>query len=352
MAGSCAACTLIRNHGGVNLVASQVPSSMAICSIGMNNPVSYPIFWLLFQTKQQKGKPTMSSAPRARTWVGITLALAAAVAFALANTSASLAYHSGSNPLTVSAIRFILPAVVLVVWLRLRGVPLGLSTRDGWIAATLGAVTAVYTWALQSAIGAIPLALAVLVFYLFPLIAIVILGLCGWEKLGWQKIAAIILAFVGLTLALDLHGGNLDITGVALAFVAALGLGIVIVVSSRVVRAGDSRPVTLYMATFAGVLLIALCAVHGEFMLPQTDLGWVGFVGAAVFYAFAMIVFYIAIAMIGPAHASLLSYTEPVTAAALGVTLLGEALAPIQIAGIALVVTALIGATLWQPRAH
>lgn len=129
----------------------------------------------------------MSSSPPARTWIGITLALAAAFAFALANTSASLAYHSGSNPLSVAAIRFVLPAAVLVVWLRLQGVPLSLSTRDGWIAATLGAVTAVYSWALLSAIGAIPLALAVLVFYLFPLIATVILGLSGWEKLGWKR---------------------------------------------------------------------------------------------------------------------------------------------------------------------
>jgi drug/metabolite transporter (DMT)-like permease len=97
----------------------------------------------------------MSSVPRSRTWVGIALALAAAFAFALANTSASLAYHSGSNPLTVAAIRFVLPTAVLVVWLRLRGVPLGLPTRDVWVAAALGTVTAVYTWALLSAIGVI-----------------------------------------------------------------------------------------------------------------------------------------------------------------------------------------------------
>jgi probable blue pigment (indigoidine) exporter len=143
---------------------------------------------------------------------------------------------------------------------------------------------------------------------------------------------------------------NDDIAGAALAFVAALGLGTV-VVSSRVSRAGDSRPVTLYMAAVASILLIALCAVHGEFVLPKTSLGWIGFAGAAGFYAFAIIAFYIAISMIGPVHVSLLSYAEPVAAAGLGVTLLGEALAPIQIAGIALVVTTLIGATLWQPRA-
>jgi drug/metabolite transporter (DMT)-like permease len=283
---------------------------------------------------------------------GIALALASAVAFALANTSASVAYHGGSNPLTVAAIRFLLPAGTLVVWLRMNGVPLSLPARDGWVAVALGVVTAVYSWALLTAIGAIPLALAVLVFYLFPLVATVILAVCGWEKFGWPTIAAIVLAFAGVTLALDPHGGRLDFAGVALALGAALGLGIVIAVSSRVFRAGDSRPVTLYIAAVAALVLIVLCAAHGEFVLPQTGFGWLGFVGTSVFYAFAMIAFFIAISMIGPVRVSLLSYAEPVVAAGLGVTLLGETLVPVQIIGIALVITALVGATLWQPRKH
>lgn len=294
----------------------------------------------------------MSSAPQSRELAGIALALAAAVAFALANASASVAYHGGSNSLTVAAIRFLLPTAALIVWLGISGVPFSLPARDGWIAAMLGVVTAVYTWALLSAIGAIPLALAILVFYLFPLVASVILAVCGWEKLGWWTIAAIVLAFAGLALALDPRSGGLDIAGVALALVAAVGLGVVIAASSRIFRAGDSRRVTLYIAAVAGVVLVALCAAYGEFALPQTGFGWVGFVGTAVFYAFAMIAFFIAISMVGPVRVSLLSYAEPVIAAALGVTLLGETLTSIQIAGIALVIAALVGATLWQPRTH
>ena len=299
----------------------------------------------------------MSSAPSSlnpspRQWAGIALALATALAFALANTSASLAYHGGSNPMTVAAIRFVLPTAALIVWLRLRGVPLLLPARDGRIAAILGAVTAAYTWALLSAIGAIPLALAILVFYLFPLVATVILAACGWEKLGWRTALAILVAFAGLALALDPRGGALDPFGVGLAFAAAIGLGSVIAVSSRVIRAGDSRPVTLAMAVVAGVLLIAVALVHGDFALPQTSRGWVGFVGTSVFYAFAMIAFFIALSMIGPVRTSLLSYAEPVVAASLGIVLLGETLTPVQVGGIALVIVALVGATLWQPRGH
>ena len=292
----------------------------------------------------------MSGASRSRPWVGIVLALAAAVAFALSSASASLAFHGGSNALTLAATRFVLPAFVLLVWLRLQRVPLRLPAPDSWMAVVLGAVTAAYSWAFLGSIGTIPVALAVLIFQLFPLVATVILRICGWETLGWQTVAAIALAFFGLTLALDPRGGNLDIGGVILAFGSALGFGTVIAVSSRIFRSGDSRPVTLYMAAVSAVLLMLLCAAKGNFAFPNTDSGWVGFVGAAALYAFAMIAIFIAVSVIGPVRSSLLSYAEPVVAAGFGVILLGEALTLIQIAGIALVIVSLVGATLWRPH--
>jgi drug/metabolite transporter (DMT)-like permease len=188
------------------------------------------------------------------------------------------------------------------------------------------------------------------VFYLFPLVATVILGVCGWEKLGWRTVAAIVLAFAGLAMALDPLGAWLDFGGVALALFAAIGLGAVIALSSRVFRTGDSRPVTLYMAGVASVLLIAFCAAQGRFALPQSGVGWIGFVGTAAFYAFAMIAFFIAISMIGPVRTSLLSYAEPIITAGLGAAMLGETLTPLQMTGIALVVVALVGASMPRPR--
>ena len=293
---------------------------------------------------------TIHSRIEPRAWVGNILALTAAVAFAFSNTTASVAFQGGSNPITLAAVRFVLPAIVLVIWLSASGRSVWLPKRDGWIAVALGALTAAYTWALLSAISTIPLALAILTFYLFPLVATLILGFFGWDKLGRKTIATIVIAFAGLALALDPRVGNLDLTGMSLAFLASLGLGAIVAVSSRVLRAGDSRPVTLYMAAVSAVLLIALCVLQGDFVLPNTTRGWVGFVAAALLYAFAMIAFFIAISMIGPARTSLLCYAEPVVAAGLGVVLLGQALTFVQISGIILVVGALVGATLLQQR--
>jgi len=283
-----------------------------------------------------------------RTWVGVTVALAAAVGFALANTAASLAYHGGSNPLTVAAARFLVPTAALIVWLRASGVSLVLPRRDAFAATSLGVVTALYTWALLRSISSIPFAVAVLIFYLFPLMAAVIVAIFGWDKFAWKTGVAIVLALVGLALALDVRGGNLTIEGVALAFFAAVGLAVVIVVSSRVFGKGDARPLTLYMAAAASVLLLILCAARGDFALPKTASGWTFFAAAGVLYGFAMIAFFIAVSMIGPVRSSLLSYAEAVISAGLGVVVLGQALTLLQTAGIALVILALIGAT--QPR--
>jgi drug/metabolite transporter (DMT)-like permease len=303
-------------------------------------------------SRSQEKNRILSSVPRSREIAGMMLALTAAVAFALTSTSARIAYDNGSNPLTVAAVRFLLPMTVLAVWLLLRGVPLKLPLWQRWAAVALGVVTAVYSWALLTAIAVIPVALAILVFYLFPFITAVILAVCGWGKLVWQTIVGIVLAFGGLALVLQPLGYSLNIGGVVLALVGAIGVAVVISVSSRIFGAGDSRRVTLHIAAVAAAMLIVICATYGEFALPRTGFGWFGFISTSAFYAFAIITFFIAISMIGPVRVSLLSYAEPVMAAVLSVAWLDEKLAPLQIIGISIVIVALVGSTVLRSSAH
>jgi drug/metabolite transporter (DMT)-like permease len=281
-----------------------------------------------------------------RRLLGVIIAIFAAVAFALSNAAASVAYHGGSNPMSVAAFRFLLPTVLLFGWMRSSKVPFLLSGRNAWISLALGCLTALYNLALLSAVHRLPLAHAILIFYLFPFLTAFILALFGWERLSWQSLLSAGLAFAGLALALRLRRSvDINLDGLALAFAAALGIAIVIVVSSRVFKGGDARPLTLNMAVVSALLLAVLCATRGELRFPDTVPGWIGFAGTAALYGFALIAFYIAVSMIGPVRASLLSFIEPVIAAGLGVILLGEPLTGLQIAGVALVIIALIGAT-------
>ena len=67
---------------------------------------------------------------------------------------------------------------------------------------------------------------------------------------------------------------------------------------------------------------------------------------SAASYGFAMIAFFIGVSMIGAVRASLLTYADAVISAVLGVVVLGQALTLTQVAGIALVILALVGTTL------
>jgi len=165
-----------------------------------------------------------------RAWIGVAVAIAAGAAFAIANTSAGVAYRGGSNPLTVASTRFLLPTAALIGWLGFTGVPLVLPRREAIVALLLGALTALYNWALLGSFNSIPFALAVLIIYFYPLIAAVIVAAFGWERFAWKTGAAILIAIIGLALALDVRGSNLNVGGVSLAFFAAVGLAVVVAV--------------------------------------------------------------------------------------------------------------------------
>ena len=137
------------------------------------------------------------------------------------------------------------------------------------------------------------------------------------------------------------HDGE-DLLELRLRGLAALGLATVSTVSSRVIRAGDPRQVTLYMAATALVIFLAITLPRGEFALPATESAWWGFAGTNIFYAIAMIGFFVGIAMIGPAKTTLFSYIEPIAVIASAYVFLGQALLPLQSVGIVIVVGALI----------
>ncbi|TAK42200.1 MAG: hypothetical protein EPO27_17570, partial [Betaproteobacteria bacterium] len=225
---------------------------------------------------------------RSREVLGIAVIVGVGLLFALGNTLANLAYAGGSDPVSLSTARFLFPAIALAAILALAGKPPTLPRRDAVVALALGIVTAVYTLALLSAIEILPVALAVLIFFLFPILTSVILAVVGWERLPLTTIAAGVLAFAGLALALGVNRQALSVVGVIYGGIAALGLAIVSAVSSRIIRSGDPRPVTLYILAMASAVAIVIVLFRGEYLLPHTVSGWWGFGGSVLFSGIAM----------------------------------------------------------------
>ncbi len=274
------------------------------------------------------------------------LVLGFTVSFALTNTMAGLAYNEGSDPLTVATARFIAPTIALAVILWATGTRFSPPKHDAYAAIALGLITVVYSFAILSAIEMLGVSLAVLLFFLFPLFTSVIVAVMGWEKLTITTIIAALVAFGGLALTLGVDTDSLSVVGVIYGLIGGFGLAVVSALSSRVIRSGDSRPVTLYIVTTAAAVFIVASLVRGEFQLPLSSNGLIGVAGTSVFYATGIIIYFAAIATVGPAKATLYSYVEPLLTMAAAFLFLGEVLMPLQIVGALIVVGALTAAGL------
>ena len=273
---------------------------------------------------------------------GIAVVVGVSICFAFSNTLAGLSYRSGADPFSLSTVRFFLPSLILIGILFAAGKPILLPRRDGMIGIVLGIVTAIYAWSFLSAIEVLPVSLAVLIFFLFPLFTSLIVAIFGWGRLTRATVIAGLVAFGGLALALGVTWSSLELTGVVFGLIAAFGIAIVSVVSSRVMRNSDHRQVALYIAATAAVTFVVIALVRGEFLMPQTTTGWWAFAGTNILFAAAMIGFFVGIAMIGPVKTTLFSYLEPLVTIAAAFMLLGQRLEAGQLLGALVVISALL----------
>lgn len=282
--------------------------------------------------------------------LGAALAGAAGIGFAANSTAAKLAYEGGSNPLTYLSLRSALAAALVLTIILV----LGRSTKMPWrrrlAAIGLGAILTVYSYGLLAAIQFIPVALAVLIFYTFPLLTSIYMWISGRERPTWLSVGAILVAFFGLALALDVTSGQLNLEGVALAIMAALGITVVVVLNNRLVGTDDSRPITLHMMLSAMTLFVVITLVLGDFALPQTGLGWTGILVGTSAYAFAIVTIFIAMSYAGAVPAALSLNLEPVASMFFGFVILGQTLSALQISGAALVIAAVLSVRLADIR--
>jgi len=273
---------------------------------------------------------------------GSILTVCVAISFAINTSLASVAYEYGANPLSVLSYRTTLAAVALGIILKLWRVEMNLPGRVKLIAMVMGVILASYSYGLLAAIQYIPVGLAVVTFYLYPILT----GLGAWaieqEKMTGRLITALVLAFIGLAFALDVIGLSLNPIGIVLATAAAFLFAAMLLLMNRLVRGQDSRPVSFYMLCSGALVYIVMDLIAGEIHLPKGSTGWAIFLSAGLFYSFAIIGMFVAVSKIGAVKAGLLMNFEPLSSLIIGVVFLGQILTPWQFMGVALVLVAIV----------
>jgi len=264
-----------------------------------------------------------------------------AVVFSLVSILSRLAFDAGSNPLTVVTLRSVFTAAALWGLYRARRIPWGLPPGRRNASLALGALLAFSTFAVNKSIEAIPVAIAMLIFYTYPLLIGVASWLTGTERFSPRVAAALVLAFAGLALTLQVEGGPLAAAGLAYSVAAALSWGALIYLSGRVFGEDESRAHTLHMTLSSTAIFVLACAFTGDVALPATAKGWIGFAGVPLTYCIAIVGTMAAASAIGAMRTSFYMNFDAVATIVLAALVLDQHLSAIQLFGAALVVVAL-----------
>lgn len=282
--------------------------------------------------------------------LGVCVVLLSAVTFTGTTVSAVVSYEGGGEPFSAITVRFLGATVVLYALTRMAGLGFAMTPRQRAIALGLGAVLALQSYLLYNAFAEIPVGLALIIFYVYPMTVAGAAIALGEDRMTRAVTVALVLAFAGLVLVFNVTGRGLNMTGAGLALGAALVWTVVTILAARLIRTDDPRPVTFHMQAVAAAIYVAFWLVDGDVRLPDTTRGWVGYGLLPVFYAIANVSFFAGVKLIGSIRASLVMNVEPVVTIAAGYLVLGQVLTDLQLVGAALVIAAVFAIRLERAR--
>lgn len=285
-------------------------------------------------------------------WLGSLFAAVGAAGFGVATTFARLAYGDGATPLTLVTIRTVGFVVVIGGLILVLRQPFRLS-RTGARAIPLLAIAGFFMSAgYLTAVAYIPVSLAVLLLYTGPFMVGVIAAAFGRERMTLPKSIALVVAFVGLALALGPELDLLDPRGIAWVLGSALAISLQTVFARGLLD--ENKPFVLNWYAHLALLPILLVAepLIGGHALPSGAVGAAGAAGSALGYILGYVCWYLALIRAASIRVALVFNLEPPVTFAGAALLLGERLTAQQLVGSALVLAAILGQSLWRDSAR
>jgi drug/metabolite transporter (DMT)-like permease len=268
------------------------------------------------------------------------------------HVAARIAFNDGVDVASAVFFRSGVTALVVVSLLATQRVRVRFTARRKGMLALMGLLIGIQSLCLYAAVARLPVALALLAFNTHPIWT----ALWSWavyrQPPGRPLLIAMPVILVGLALALDVFGAASGLgaagqwarigAGVGFALGAAATFGLALVITQHETAGVDGRVRTAAMMTMACLVALAMVAGQGGFHLPQGAAGWGGLAALTALYGTAFTIMLTVLPRLGVVGNSAILNVEPVFALVLAWLLLGQAIAPVQVAGALIVVAAVM----------
>lgn len=286
----------------------------------------------------------------AATRQGLLLALASAAAYGTNIVSAQIAGQAGlAGPLLVFYRVFIMLALVLAATLISRA-SLKVPARERRALALFGLMSALVGCAYLSSVAFLPVTVAAVVFYTFPILIVLAEPLVTRARFSADRLVVALIAFCGVAMVVgpDFHG--LDPRGLALAMAASIFAATQFFAASASATTGLLPKLFWSHLLILPVTLAIVQATSG--LLPPQSLALAPLAVAVTIggYLAGFLLQVLALARVAPGPAGLAFCAEPVFAVAVAAVVLGERVGLLQYAGGGLVVAAIMANVILEQK--
>jgi len=231
------------------------------------------------------------------------------------------------------ALRGLIVLPVMYIWLHMRPPLFRHSRRQRWIAWGIGLLFAGTQYGLFMAISLLPVSIAILAYFAYPLLTGIGGGITGVDRLGWPALLTALAAFLGLSLMLGAEYRSLSGLGIMWALIAA-GLRAVSLLMTRAYLHGtDARVTTWYSMVPSTLLFVIVVVVAGDWHVPHSTVGWTAFAASGACSTLSTLLVYVSTNRVGPFRTAFIMNLEPLVTTLLSLLLLHEILTPTQTMG-------------------
>lgn len=276
--------------------------------------------------------------------------LVAAVSFSVADILLKVVFSSGMDVLSLASLRGVIVVVFFMLWLRVQPPRVRHSNRERWIALGIGLMFSVTMFGLLQSVALLPVSIAILAYFIYPLLTGLAGAATGVDRVGWRALLAALAAFIGLGLMLGFNLDDLAPLGLASAFIAAVARVVTLLLTRAYLNRTDARLTTWYSMVPSTALYLVALAVLGTYSLPASGAGWAAFAGVTITTTLSTLMIYISASRIGPFRTALIMNLEPLLTTLFSMLLLGETLTLIQGAGAGIMIVSLVAFQLMRPR--
>jgi drug/metabolite transporter (DMT)-like permease len=295
----------------------------------------------------RKGEDTEDMEAKLSPRVGIVIMIGIAVLFGANHVAARMAFDAGASVSTAVLFRAAGTALFLAALMRYQRVRFDIPPELRTRAAVLGILMALQSYCLYTAVSLIPAALALLVFHTFPILFLLLSWAMRKEAPRIAALAPMLLALLGLALALDIRTDRMwpgwsDLgAGAGWSLAAAFAFALMLYGNAHWIPRLDGRLRTFVMTAVTAAIVLVAGISADAFSAPIATAGWAGLALLTLLYGCATICLFIALPRLSGAVTTMALNFEPIVVLALAWMFLGQTVSAAQAVGIFVVVAAI-----------